>query len=431
MRINSICNSSDIFAKTAIVKRWVLFFLAGITIFITSCSKEKKLNEKLTFWKNDKIPYGTFYAYENLKRMFPGVEISINKTSPDKYHLNNLEELTNDGSDSSNPGESALIIISPVVAPDRRELQAMMNYISEGNHIFISAMEFSDNLLDSLRLKAQLESGFDSMEDSLTLSLIHPIENDTTSFAYPGLQLDNYLRKFDNNITQVLGYNHDNKPNFVKFTYDGGGSLFIQLAPAAFTNFFLLHKNNKIYYDQALSYLPPQLDEVIWDEYFRYHRNGSGNENNDFSAFSWMMKQPALAWTLWLLLLLFLLIYLFESKRKQRAIPLKPSLKNASVDFVQTIGRLYFQRKDNKNLAGKMITHFLEQVRQHYNITTSSLDQNFEKKLSYKSGHTAEEVKDLVQHIKIVQERPLVSDELLLAFNQKLDKFKTKFKDGR
>ena len=78
-----------------------------------------------------------------------------------------------------------------------------------------------------------------------------------------------------------------------------------------------------------------------------------------------------------------------------------------------------------------MTTHFLEQVRQHYNITTSTLDQNFEKKLSYKSGYSPEEVKELVQHIKQVQERPLVSDELLLAFNQKLDKFKTKFKDGR
>src|SRR6478752_9538122 len=116
---------ADIFKTTVPVKKWVLLLLTSVTILITGCSKEKKLNEKLTFWKNDKIPYGTYYAYENLKRMFPGVEISINKTSPDRYHLNNLEEFTNSGSDSSKPGKSALIIISPVVAPDRRELQAM------------------------------------------------------------------------------------------------------------------------------------------------------------------------------------------------------------------------------------------------------------------------------------------------------------------
>ncbi|RYF94314.1 MAG: hypothetical protein EOO02_23720, partial [Chitinophagaceae bacterium] len=140
-------------------------FIIFMPVFITSCSKEKKLNEKLTFWKNDKIPYGTFYAFENLERMFPDVDININKTSPDKYNLNNIEDFAKEESDSGKNGKSALIIISPVVAPDRKELQAMMNYISEGNHVFISAMAFSDNMLDSLRLKTRLESGFESMDD--------------------------------------------------------------------------------------------------------------------------------------------------------------------------------------------------------------------------------------------------------------------------
>jgi uncharacterized protein DUF4350 len=415
--------------KWSFICKCLLLF--ACTVAFSSCRKGKHLNEKLTFWKNDKIPYGTYYAYENLQQMFPGAAITINKTSPDKYKIAGLEGLADIENDTVAKGKSAYIIISPVVAPDRRELQAMMNYISEGNHIFISAISFSQNLLDSLRLKTKLESGFDAMSDSLTLSIVHPLEDDTSTFTYPGLKLDNYLSSYDTNITQVIGFNQLRKADFVKFSYEGGGSLYLQMAPAAFTNFFLLHKNNKEYYDDAFSYLPANVGEVKWDEYFRYHRNGRSNENDDFSAFSWMMKQPALAWTLWLLLLLFILIYFFESKRKQRAIPLKPELKNASVDFVKTIGRLYYQRKDNKNLAGKMTTHFLEQVRHQYNITTSTLDGNFEKKLTYKSGHSPEEVQDLVHHIKLVQERPLITDELLMTFNQKLDKFKTKFKDGR
>ncbi len=40
----------------------------------------------------------------------------------------------------------------------------------------------------------------------------------------------------------------------------------------AFTNFFLLHKENKAYYDNVLSYLPASVNEVKWDEYFRYDR---------------------------------------------------------------------------------------------------------------------------------------------------------------
>ena len=175
--------------------------------------------------------------------------------------------------------------------------------------------------------------------------------------------------------------------------------------------------------------LPPQLDEVIWDE-ISVITAMKWNENNDFLLSAGWWSNPPWPGLYGFCSCCFANLS-FESKRKQRAIPVKPTLKNASVDFVQTIGRLYFQRKDNKNLAGKMITHFLEQVRQHYNIPTSNLDQHFEKKLSYKSGHNPDDVKELVQHIKVVQERPIVSDELLLAFNQKLDKFKNKFKDGR
>jgi hypothetical protein len=409
----------------------LLLLLVTALVLAPGCKKQKRLNEKLTFWKNDKIPYGTYYAYENLRRIFPDATVSINKTSPDQFDITTLDVFGDEEKDTVISSRRAYVIITPVVAPDKRELQAMMNFVGEGNHIFISAIEFSDNLLDSLRLKPALESAYEAIGDSLKIRIIHPVRDDTTGFTYPGMKLDNSLEKYDSNITQVLGYNSYGKPNFVKFTYEGGGSLYLQFAPAAFTNFFLLHKNNKRYYDQALSYLPSNIKNVAWDEYFRYHRDGNDGGKNDFSAFSWMMKQPALAATLWILLLLFLLIYLFESKRKQRAIPLKPKLHNASVDFVKTIGRLYFQRKDNKNLAGKMITHFLDQVRQQYNITTSQLDKNFEKKLSYKSGHTPEEVKDLVDEIKLVQDRPLVSDELLMEFNQKLDKFKTKFKDGR
>ena len=406
---------------------FIIMVLSGCS----GCNKQKRLNEKLTFWKNDKIPYGTFYAYENLDKIFPGAKITVNKISPDKYKTPGFENLNVEETEKDDSGRSVYVIITPVVEPDSRELQAMFSYISEGNHIFISAMKFSDNLLDSLRLKTQFESGFVKFDDSLKLGIVHPTGYDTAWFAYPGKNLENYLKSYDSSITSTIGFSAKGKPNFVKFTYEGGGSLFLQFAPAAFTNFFLLHKNNKGYYDEALSYLPARVDNVIWDEYFRYHRNGRGEQNTDFSAFSWMMKQPALAWTIWILLLLFLLIYLFESKRKQRAIPVKAKLKNASVDFVKTIGRLYFQRKDNKNLATKMTTHFLDQVRQQYNITTSNLDVDFEKKLSYKSGHSQEEVKDLVQHIKLVQERPLVTDELLMDFNEKLEKFKNKFKDGR
>jgi hypothetical protein len=219
------------------------------------------------------------------------------------------------------------------------------------------------------------------------------------------------------------------RPNFVQFNYEGGGSLYIHLAPAAFTNFFLLHKNNKAYYDNVLSYLPRNSEVVRWDDYFRYHKGGSDEGGSGqkgkglFGAGSWLSKQPALSQAMWLLLLLMLIIYLFESKRKQRAIPVIQPLKNASVDFVKTIGRLYFQRHDNSNLAQKMTVHFQDYVRSKYGIRTSLRDPEFEKRLAWKTGYDIKALSDLLYFINMLHDTPSVTDEGLLELNHKLEHF--------
>ncbi|WP_315822010.1 hypothetical protein [Paraflavitalea speifideaquila] len=121
----------------------------------------------------------------------------------------------------------------------------------------------------------------------------------------------------DSSITTVLGKNAEGKANFVKIAYESGGAFYIHLAPMAFTNFFLLHKNNKSYYDQVLSWVPRNVEKLRWDDYFRNSSHGDGKDGDNtkgaFSAMSWLLKQPALAWGWWLLLILLLLIYLFES----------------------------------------------------------------------------------------------------------------------
>ena len=71
-------------------------------------------------------------------------------------------------------------------------------------------------------------------------------------------------------IASILGTDEAGHANFIKFNYKGGGAVFLQLAPMTFTNFFLLYKNNKNYYDNAFSYLPKSIVEIKWDDYFRY-----------------------------------------------------------------------------------------------------------------------------------------------------------------
>jgi len=101
----------------------------------------------VTLWRKDKIPYGTYFAYENMKYIFPDALISINKNSPVTF--NTTYALT--GTDN-NTRRKAYIIIASRVVPDKSEINALMNFVGEGNQLFISSFHMGDSLLAYLRV---------------------------------------------------------------------------------------------------------------------------------------------------------------------------------------------------------------------------------------------------------------------------------------
>ncbi|HVM89936.1 MAG TPA: hypothetical protein VMT76_17240 [Puia sp.] len=387
---------------------WILLALT----FAAGCrlNQQKKLNRRVTLWHNDKIPYGTYYAYKNLHYLFPDAEILIDNGGAVKFQNDYWWKINN------NKGNVALIAITPRIDPTDEELNAIFNLINQGDHVFLSAFTFSKKFLDSFSVKDRQLTLF-NFNDTLITSILHPVTYEDDSFEYPGYAYDNYFSFIDTNYVKILGRNEDGKPNFIKINYKSGGSLYLHLEPFAFTNFFLLHNNNKTYYDYALSYLPRHIKLITWGENFRDGNNGN------FSALKFLLGIPAFKWAFWLLLILFLLLYLFESKRKQRAIPDSIPLRNTSLDFVKTVGRLYYQQKDNLNLAYKMSVHFLSHVRTKYNLPTSNLDKDFAERLSYKSGYGKIATKELVDYIKVIQQQQSLSDEGLLEFNKKIEEF--------
>ena len=406
------------------MKNWNVYISLLLAMAMMACRQEpKKLNERVTLWRKDKIPYGTYYAFENLKWLFPKAVVQINHISPAEYKFSNpenlypvREELKGKLRTTDEKKRSAYIIIAPEVIPDQREINALLNFVGEGNQVFISAFYMGDSLLNSLKLKID-HPVWPFRQRLLRVSVYNPFSYESLSFQYPGLPADNAISQMDSQYTTILGRNETGIANFVRFTYKGGGGLYLHFAPMALTNFFLLHKENKAYYDNVFSYLPASITEIKWDDYFRYPRS------RNFSALQFIMANQSLRWAFWLILLLFLFIYLFESKRRQRLIPAKAAVRNSSLDFVKTIGRLYYQRKDNGNLALKMTTHFLDHVRTKYNLPTASLDDDFVDRLSYKSGFSREGLAGLVGLIRTFQLDPYLTDEQLLQFNKKIEEF--------
>lgn len=392
--------------------KYLLWLLCIPALLIShQCLCQKKMNKLITLWRKDKIPYGTYYAFENMKYIFPNASITINKKSPATFYIDEVND------DDYKKHRKAYIIISPQVLPERSEINAMMNFVGNGNQIFISSFLFGDSLLSYLKLKPENYLNFKYFQDSLRISLYSPVNSDSISFCYPGTSADNYFSSMDTQYTIVLGRDEKGHPNFVKFGYKGGGAIYLQFAPIAFTNFFLLHKNNKAYYENVFSYLPSGITEVKWDDYFRYGKRGQ------FSALQYIFENKSLSWACWITLLLFAILYVFESKRRQKLIPVIHPPQNSSLDFAKTIGRLYYQQKDNHNLVLKMITHFLDHIRTKFNLPTSALDDEFVDRLFYKSGYDKKELKALIDDIKTFQSYPYPFDDELLQLNKKMELF--------
>lgn len=386
--------------KKLLIYQWLLLMLMALTVMVScNSSNQKVLDKRVTLNRKDKIPYGTYFAYDNLHHIFPDASIDVNKSAPAM----------------TGGKEEAFIAICRSMSPSEEEAIQLSNFITNGGQVFISAFYFNKHILDSLHL----ELSYDYFAELKGLTVNDPVTGKRDSFYYPGEPFENYFSKIDSSITFILGRNANGQPNFVKFTYDNGGALYLHCAPTALTNFFLLHKDNKKYYDQVLSQLPENISTVYWDEYFRTHRK---NDDPEFSALSWIRKQPGLSAAMWLLLLLALLVYMFESKRKQRVVPVRPLLKNATVEFARTVGRLYLQRKDNNNLAYKMAAIFMDHVRRKFNVRTT-MDDEFIEKLSHKSGYDKESLANLVYQLKYAQAHYEVTDLELLELQQLLDHF--------
>jgi Domain of unknown function (DUF4350) len=405
------------------LKKYSPYFIIGLVvlaiIFLSLSGKikeEKHLNERITFNKRHKIPYGMFAAYNSLKSVFPNATVSASRKEPGYW--DSLSEYKQ---------KQALIIVAPEFKPDVYEMKNLLRFIENGNSVFISTISISYDagkllkceINGSSRLMYYLYHGEEP--DTLTLTLANPPYNGNELYTYPGKQFDSYFSSIDSSVATVLGYNDHHSPDFIRLKA-GDGNLFLHLAPMTFCNYFLLYKNNLTYYENILSQIPSSTTRVVWDEYYITKRSNE-ERNNRSNWLSVFFRYPALKWALITALLTLLIYVLLEMRRKQRYIPVMTRPRNDSLDFVKTIGRLYHDKGDHKNLCRKMAAYFLEYVRNKYKLPTSELNDEFIRHLKFKSGAEETEIRSIISFIKEMDQLPAVSDRQLTVFHKQLENF--------
>ncbi len=247
------------------------------------------------------------------------------------------------------------------------------------------------------------------------------------AYGYYYFPFLNALTDYDTSFTKVLGTNEINKPNYIVL-FEGKGRIYLHVAPRIFGNYFLLTGDNYIYFDNVISYLRSDPKNIYWDEYYKNtdpgrRRNADNKDDDNFSSLSVIRQHPPLLWAFWLTVAGLLLFILFNIKRKQRVIKtVKPNV-NTTVNFTETVGRLYLQKKDNNHIAEKMITYFYEHIRNKYFISTVDINDEFINSLAGKSGVSKEDTQQLFFLIKEIQQEEKTEDLQLLKLNTKIENF--------
>lgn len=351
----------------------------------------------------DKIPYGTYIVYNQLKELFT--------EKPEVLRIPVYDQVNN----REDSGE-AYILIAGEINTTGTDDDELLRYISLGNTVFMAAENFSKDLKDTLGF--EIESTFypDNEADSVSLYLVNPAFGKKVSYRMQKHTVDGYFKKIDTARTTILGMNNMGKVNFIRFDI-GKGHLMLHAAPMAFTNYFTLTENNSRYVEQSLSYLPKNATSVYWDEYYKIGRGGPS------TPLRVILSKPPLKAAYFLALASIILFLVFQSKRKQRVIPVLVKPRNATMDFVETVSRVYYNQQNHRNIALKKVTYLLDQVRSSYGLQTQLLDDAFQKRLSHKSGVSINVVKDLVSMIHRIRSNETVLAPELMHFSRLIDEF--------
>jgi hypothetical protein len=301
--------------------------------------------------------------------------------------------------------------------------KAMLNYVSNGNTLFISSENIDSTLLDSLGCKEVQSFGKSDYLENMRYTAVRldsAAYYNIVPYTYYYYPFFNHFIQYDSTVTNVLGTNEIGKANFVEIFY-GRGRVYLHCEPRALSNYFLLQKQNYLYLQNLFTFINRTPEHIYWDDYYNKRNRPSAKDSKN--AFQLLLQYPATAGAFWIVLCLLLLYILFGGKRRQRIVEAIQPNVNTTVAFTETIGRLYLQKKDNRNIAAKMIMYFQEHIRKQYFLNTSHVNDDFITTLSRKSDVPKEITAGLFKLISELQEAPEISDEQLLFLNRQIDIF--------
>jgi len=385
------------------MKSLKLYLIVGSILLaiyiIAQLNRPKTVDWSESFSDKEKTPFGTYIIYNQLKDIFPKSQIMPYRQPV--YSVIAEDSVKN----------SSYIIICPGFELTKADYDQLIKYLKKGNDVFIASSYFGKAFDKNLSVKTEVFLKFG--KDTASVKFLNP------ALGQKHYTLDKgagsiYFSKFDTLHATVIGENVNHKANFIKYSF-GKGSLYLAANPKVFSNYSLLKPRGDEYAATALSYMKSS-NKLIWDEY--YTQGDAGNE----SPMRVFLSNDALQWAYYIAIFSLLIFVFFEIKRTQRVIPVIEPLNNTTLEFVNVVGQVYYEKRNNANIAQKKILYLLEHLREEYQLKTNKLDSEFTEKLAAKLGIEPAFANKLINYILYISVQERVSDRELIELNKMIEK---------
>jgi hypothetical protein len=211
------------------------------------------------------------------------------------------------------------------------------------------------------------------------------------------------------------------------------GAFYLHTTPVVFSNIQLLEKTALDYADRVFSHL--EEGAIYWDKSSKVSEATARQLNNNpippserrlsnETPLQYILSQPPLAGAWYTLLGAALLYLLFRAKRRQRIIPVMDQNANTSLEFVRTIGRLYFLQNNHRQLSLQKMKLFKAFVREKYQITLrNEQDEALIERLVNKSEVPEDIIKNILSMYRNIDSSSFVSENTLIDFHKRIDRF--------
>lgn len=385
-------------------ERKYIFIVAGllIVLILVQLFSPKPINWAITLSRYDKNPYGAFLLYHLLPGIFPDREV--------KYNNRTIFEILEE---EAYPGDNLMILCAEINI-EEQDLNSLLNFVHEGGQVLISSYLFRPSvskLADTLNIES---AGYFQPRNPEDSTFIYFKNDSRQKFFYEETQVPEHFISYDTAKTEVLAVNEDQNPVLLKSGF-GAGYFIFSTTPLAFSNYYLVHEQHYRVAEKILQSLP--LADVYWTNYYMMGRMESS------TPLRYILKQPTLRWAYYITLFWLIIYLLFAVKRRQRPIPVIHPPKNASLEFVNTVGMLYFNRGDHRNIARKKIRYFLDYLRRNYFLNTDLSDPEFPQRLARKSNKDEKEVQSVINAILYYRQKPTLTKDELMHLNNKIEWF--------